>query len=514
MTNNNEFNSVDINKIIPASDKTGLKSMFEEGAYIDLGKGINTKWDEYKKDGDGKFFTLNKITNPLNGYDKLVKIDNNKDVSYTIDDIVKFTKEPGREQMVLDYPHFAYCSRLGFFPNTRLVTLRRFRGAVGDDIYQPPANYDDNKTTLKPISTMVTWLKDDESLFGSETSGFSFGISFSDYHEGFITTLKKSFNEYTGGSHSSESSSAPGWKDSLTNLALSSFIKGDAGVDTDSPQNSTLTKVDGTELGRSAANNPNMVGGAKRMDNLVSAIKFDLTFEYQMRYISGIDPTIAMLDLLSTAMHMGSNESEFRYNIKKFVGNDEIAKNFYKLKYNNTSAVAQSIMNADLKKIIEGTIDVAKKMFTGFIEKAGQAIENVVDATSSFITGSAKNKNQKVASLTPEIAKNIFDRYRESLKAAISFDTGLPSGGWHVMIGDPRNPFISCGDLVVGKTSMVKFGKELGPGGFPTSFSVSYNLEQARTRGRQEIMKIFNGGRGRIYTYKATKDNPDYGIFK
>lgn len=511
---NREFNSVDINKIVPTSDTTGLKSLFEEGAYIDLGKGDTRKdWKDYNKVNNT--FVLNKITNPLNDYDTLVKVEN-KNTSYTIDDIVKFTAD--REQMKLDYPHFAYCSRLGFYPNNRLVTLRRFRGAVGDDIYQNPSNYDDNKTILTPISTMVTWLKEDESLFGGSTDGFSFGIVFSDYNDGFMNTLKKSFTEYTGGTGTGDSTTAPGWKDSLTNLAISSFIKGDElgnvdGINKDSPEKSTLSKIDGTELGRSAANNPNMIGQGKRMDSLKTDIKFNLTFEYQMRYISNIDPTIAMLDLLSTAMHMGGNESEFRYNIEKFVGKDEIANNFYKLKYNNTSAVAQSIMNADLKKVIEGTIDVAKKMFTGFVEKAGRAIGDAIDATGLFSTGKEKDKNQKVASLTDEIAKNIFDRYRESLKAAISVDTGLPSGGWHVMIGDPQNPFISCGDLVIGTDCAVKFGKELGPGGFPTSFSVTYNLVQARSRGRQEIMKIFNGGRGRVYTYKAAKDNPDYGIF-
>lgn len=511
---NREFNSVDINKIVPTSDATGLKSLFEKDAYIDLGKGnAETGWGEYKKDEkDGKTFVLNsKITNPLNGYDILVKVEN-KYTSYTIDDIITFTEK--REQMKLEYQHFAYCSRLGFYPNNRLVTLRRFRGAVGDDIYQNPSNYDgaigaDLKSiALRPISTMVTWLKDDESLFGG-TDGFSFGIVFSDYTDGFITTLKKSFTEYTSGTGGGDSTTAPGWKDSLTNFAITSFVTGEdaKGINGNNQEKSTLSKVDGTELGRSAANNPNMIGQGKRMDSLKTDIKFSLTFEYQMRYISNIDPTIAMLDLLSTAMHMGGNESEFRYNIEKFVGKDEIAQNFYKLKYNNTAAVAQSIMKTQLTTIINGVVDTAKNIFDGIATAAGQFIEELTDT----VTG--KPTKKKTTNLTDEIAKNIFDRYRESLKAAISVDTGLPSGGWHVMIGDPQNPFISCGDLVIGPDCAVKFGKELGPGGFPTSFSVTYNLVQARSRGRQEIMKMFNGGRGRVYTYKAAKDNPDYGIF-
>jgi hypothetical protein len=473
-----------------------MKSLFEEGAYIDLGKGEVNKWKEYNFDDNKKEFVLNKITNPLNGYDEFVKIDNNKDVSYTIDDIVKFTKEPGREQMVLDYPHFAYCSRLGFFPNNRLVTLRRFRGAVGDDIYQNPSNYTpDDKVALSPISTMVTWLKEDEGMFGgSENSGFSFGIKFSDYTDGFIATLKKSYSEYTSGAGSGSSKPVPGWTDSLTNVAMPSFLVG-----------SDKSKVDGIEIGRTAANNPNMIGQGKHMDSLTSEMKFSLTFEYQMRYISGIDPTIAMIDLLSTAMHMGSNESEFRYNIKEFVSG-KTAQQFYKIKYNNTSAVASSFLSADLISLLGKTVTATKNFMGELFVEGKKLVGKVID--------SATNKKNVDNTVIDKVAKYIFDRYREDLKAAISVDTGLPSGGWHVMIGDPRNPFISCGDLVVGHDCNVKFGKELGPGGFPTSFSVTYTLSQARPRGRQEIMRIFNGGRGRIYTYKATKDNPDYGIFK
>ena len=202
----------------------------------------------------------------------------------------------------------------------------------------------------------------------------------------------------------------------------------------------------------------------------------------------------------------GSNESEFRYNIKNFVGDEKIAHNFYKLKYNNTAAVASELLSVELKDIIASTIRTAIKV----VEVVSKQVKKAAGDIHDDITGKKRKKDR----IIPDAAKGLFDRYREDLKAAISVDTGLPSGSWHVMIGDPKNPFVSCGDLVVDDKSAVKFGKELGPGGFPTSFSVTYNLTQARPRGRQEIMRIFNGGRGRVYTYKAVEDNPDYGIFK
>ena len=92
-------------------------------------------------------------------------------------------------------------------------------------------------------------------------------------------------------------------------------------------------------------------------------------------------------------------------------------------------------------------------------------------------------------------------------------ETGLPSGIWHITMGNPKSPIISCGDLIL-SSSELKLGRELGFNDFPNEFSVEYTLESARERGRDELERIFNAGKGRVYTYLDSENNSDYGIYK
>jgi len=114
------------------------------------------------------------------------------------------------------------------------------------------------------------------------------------------------------------------------------------------------------------------------------------------------------------------------------------------------------------------------------------------------------------------LAKNfleyIISRYREELKSSLAVDTGLPSGIWHVSIGNPKMPIISCGDLII-TSSKLKLGKEFGYNDFPNSFEITYRLKSARERGRNELVRIMNSGRGRTYVYPEASDNPDYDMY-
>ena len=58
-----------------------------------------------------------------------------------------------------------------------------------------------------------------------------------------------------------------------------------------------------------------------------------------------------------------------------------------------------------------------------------------------------------------------------------------------------------------------KLGKELGYNDFPNSFEVEYELESARERGRNELIRIMNSGRGRLYVYPNSTKNPDYDLY-
>ena len=196
---------------------------------------------------------------------------------------------------------------------------------------------------------------------------------------------------------------------------------------------------------------------------------------------------------------MGTSVSEFKYNIPAL----------------KNSVGVKALVNGDISKALE--------VFKKDIKDLTSTIKGGFDDISNLV-GDDKNLNKAKSdarsdarsdtgsSIITKTAKYIISRYREKLKGALSADTGLPSGIWHVTIGNPKAPIISCGDLII-ETSKLDLGNELGFNDFPNEFTVEYSLVTARERGRDEINRVFNSGRGRVYVYPEAKYNPDYDLY-
>jgi hypothetical protein len=486
MINNTiELNNKEIERIttkntkISTFEKNGYPtSLFDRDAYIDYGRGIrNNKWEEYKKDKDGGFITNNKnsINKPVEYNDKSISTDE----GLSLQNIIKWSeKYPALQLRGQD---FSYCKLLGYYPNNRLVILRRFNGGVPDNLFDYFRTGSKIEFT-QPLATMVTWLKPEDEIIS-----MSFNENWEDNKgAGILETLKGIFTSKD--EKKDKNINLETFSDVLTSLAL----------------NRTMNKKDdGTDFSYSSIGKPNLIKEAKKKSTggggLSSTIAFTLTFEYELRYIEKIDPSIAMLDLISNAMRMGTSESEFMYNISALTSDDYIT-NF-----------------------INGDIEQATKMFvtgiTDFTKDLSKSVNIIMDGLGDVMkkasTGEVKgNSSPKdiLSKLLSDSIKFILSRYREDLKAAISADTGLPNGTWHVTIGNPKSPIVSCGDLIISKSELT-LGKELGYDDFPNSFRVQYILGFARNRGRQELAKILNSGRGRTYVYPKAKDNPDFNIY-
>ncbi len=471
-------------EISKASSKTGNtttdfteKSLFDRDAVIDYGRfSGNQPWKEYKKGDKGEFIKNYKysINTPVPSKD--ASLDAHDGLS--VDSIVKWSEK--YPAMQLRYQDFVYCKRLGYYPNNRLIVLRRFKGGVPDNLFDY-FNKDTSKIEFtQPLATMVTWLKPDDDIID-----MTFNEEWEPYHSSFLTTIKNSINNFLG-SDSKEASN--NWEQNFSDLALSLAFE-------ESSKNSPdFRREDGVPYTRAIMGNPNLISSAMKRktggDGLSSTIRFTVSFEYELRFINDIDPGIAMLDLLSNAMRMGTSESEFKYNIP-FVKNN-------------------------INKFIQGDISAATEIFKKCIKTFSDEIEKSIDFFKTSFNN-IKNNPKKFANDSKKIGENainnalsyILSRYRESLKAALSVDTGISSGIWHLSIGVPSRPIISCGDLIVDK-SEIKLGKEFGYNDFPNSFAVIYTLKSARQRGRNEISRIFNAGRGRLYVYSTFDKNSDY----
>ena len=73
-------------------------------------------------------------------------------------------------------------------------------------------------------------------------------------------------------------------------------------------------------------------------------------------------------------------------------------------------------------------------------------------------------------------------------------DVGL----WHVTIGNPKNPIVAIGNLILTDASIQQFGP-LGLDDFPTELKVTCTLKHARGRDAVEIGRMYTKGTNGIY---------------
>ena len=78
--------------------------------------------------------------------------------------------------------------------------------------------------------------------------------------------------------------------------------------------------------------------------------------------------------------------------------------------------------------------------------------------------------------------------------------SGEPTGYWHVTIGNPLDPIAMMGNMAVTKTT-VQFNDILGYDDFPTEVKFTVELEHCMPRDNAAIENMFNGAKGRFYSF-------------
>lgn len=473
------------------NDNANMTSLFNRNAVIDYGRYINPdgtpdiNWKHYNSEANADGSLNFKPNSSIRKKNEPVKyIDNTLDSNegLSLQNLISWSEKYPALQ--LKFQDFAYCKKLGYYPNNRLIVLRRFKSGVPDNLFDY-INDSGNKTYNQPLSTMVTWWKPDEEI-GDMT--FRFNEEWTKYNSGLMDTFKESLSNLTGGILDKVADAVtPAKKSSGANDLISALLSDKLTTNPD------FRREDGTPYTRSGMGNPNLIYEAMVRktggDGLNSEVDFNISFEYEMRDINGIDPGIAMLDLISNCTRMGTSTAEFRYNIPILKESDSV------------------------KALINGNVSKASKAFQKDIKKFTDGIKDTFeDVTKNLKNITISNIGEGIGDIVSGGVEYIISRYRENLKAALSVETGLPSGIWHITIGNPKSPIISCGDLVL-SSSILKLGTELGYNDFPNSFKIDYTLKSARTRGRDELSRIFNAGRGRVYVYDKSINNPDYDLY-
>lgn len=370
--------------------------------------------------------------------------------------IVKWSKSGSNNAVEYAWEDFLWCKHYGNIPNNYMVTLRRFANPPSDDLFNTELN-------MQPdIGRMVTYIDGESNKWDSVGLKWTHGMKW----KPFTSEVQQIDN--SGGGWGSDSSGSPMGSVkravSLFQTDTSKAMLGSAAEQAFNPyqnKNATWGPIDVIDTMQ------------VRDTGLEFSQEFVLTFEYELRSISGVNPKIAFIDLLSNVLVCTANRGAFWGGDVRYYGTNK-----RKIKPFGNPNLLQS------------------GNFTGFIESMFKGdngifgmIGNLANANGGGFLGMLKGIGSNMLS---QFAGESLDKMgRPQVMAIDSLLTGEATGEWHITVGNPANPVISVGNLILKKTE-VDFSGQLGPDDFPTKLKVVCTLESAMPRDRTDIISMFS----------------------
>ena len=238
--------------------------------------------------------------------------------------------------------------------------------------------------------------------------------------------------------------------------------------------------------------------GESGWDGLHTDLSIDFETTYEMQYINGVDPGVAMLDIIANITEMGTSDSEFLLRGKGVQAAQKMLDFF---------------RNPDVKELVTSIIQAIQSALGFIVDKIKAFAESTKkidtakneDGTSKSIVEKVKDFGSEfidfAAGFANDMIHQLYRKYEWKIRGSIYAMTGAPSTPWHITMGNPKNPYFICGNLVCEKVEM-EFNDELGFNDMPTQINVKIKLRPARPLGKSEIQELFNGGNVRIHTNK------------
>jgi len=382
----------------------------------------------------------------------------------------------GIPSMKLKPADFIYAQDYGVYPNNRLIVCRRFGGPCGDDL---------TRTEVEPKVSLVSWFADEEPPVS-----FDFGETWESSNE----KLKDILNEF-GKDVSSQAADRAGLGGILSRLGdgiplpgitevLQRRILGNLGII--GPGASKLPSGDPNLIMESSKRR--LVSMDQPGSGLTGKIKVTVNCKWEQKFIAGVDPTLVYYDILRTILSFGGSNATF------YLGASGAA-----------SGVSKFLDDLATKpfELIEKFIETIQTELEGFFKKLANFFTSGATVTDDKTAGLeglkelAQEALQVTVGVARDILKNITYKYKIRIMAVMNYLTGSPSGPWHVTIGNPMRPILSCGDMVTSSVN-VKLGPTLAFNDLPSTIECSFTLESARNLGIDEIFGKLSCGKLRV----------------
>jgi hypothetical protein len=462
----------DKEKLSKFGAKGGMFSLFTGGTIISAWPNIGQIGSDKVKVGTGPVDTKGVSRKTLH---------NNDIYDTSILNIIEKTANTRAQVRPSD---FAYLKNLGVLPNNRLVIARRFQGPVEDDIFTKGSS---------PLAILITWRLPSEDFLE-----ISFGEEWIDAEADFTNLLNNMGQDLLKmGSAGDTLGKAlnviplPGFTESITRTLLEEL-----GI---------YSKGSGQE--RLPAGNPNLIKQAKRRktidaDQAGSGLRctcsVKMLVEWEQKFISGIDPTIAWMDILTTCVRFGTSP-ETTYGLSKNLGAKLVA-------WSNNPKLIVSEFTTSLRNALDKAKEEITTLLTAEEEPDNTTVKDKKGNIDEAKTAAAEKEAEATASLgfLDELIAKVGDsigksvqKYEHAIRGIVSALSGLPSTPWHVTIGNPLRPVFCSGDMHSMDFNL-KLGSTLAFNDLPANISLDFTLTNARAWGLDKIISKFNTGHIRV----------------
>ena len=401
---------------------------------------------------------------------------------------------------------FIYLKYYNQIPNNYMITLRRYTRPCEDhmfglDMAAPDVNlmngYNDGYFAL---ATAVTYMGEKTGNKLSDILKFDYGANWED-REGKTESIQNPDGGLAAQMRGKKGITdalmrGEGWEGSrqaaMKSIWWMSAMTAGKGVkmsDAIAQQHQYEDNTFNARYGETLYGDINVVNHVKmRSRGLTYSNNFSLVFEYSLKSLKCVNPRIAMLDILSNFLVLTGNYGTFWGGETIFYGNRSIAP-----QYGNPMLLRQGKYGEYISSLADDVIQGFKKISqmdsingpVDFLQGLWNGLKSVGSGFLQGLVGNLLGGNIGVAG------------EGQIVQALLS---GKPSGFWHVTVGNPLDPIAMMGNMAVTKTT-VEFSDTLGYDDFPTEIKFTVDLEHCMPRDNAHIENMFNGSKGRFYSF-------------
>ena len=397
---------------------------------------------------------------------------NTEPLEPTFENLTNIENFSGKEQFIYKWTDFLYSKNFGIVPNNYLITLRRYPMPALDNgaIF----GQETSLKTVLPISTMVCWAGEVEGNPLADILGVSWKLNWKD-----ISSETTPVQGQEQGADSGPFKGVSKW------LGVASAASGGGNFGAISGWDDQRAKFDPYEGGQYA----NRVYGPvnsiiktkAREQGIESAHPITLKFNYSLKSIGGVNPKAAMLDIFANSLAMTYNNADFWGGANRYFPNKP------QYPFPGKKKGQEAWYSGDV---------------TGFIDSIGQQLTETVTGLAGTLKDLMNNPKAALKKLA-EGASSVFmaSKSKENRPEILKFKallTGDPIGEWHLTVGNPFNPIVMIGNLVVMDTKVL-FSNQLGNDDFPEDMTIEIQLDHARPRDKGDLESMFNRGEGRLH---------------